>query len=102
MAAESGDTEHAGLLMIAGQQAAFSFDFPLARRLARAVWDAGAGVEAGHLLGVMLDTLGEHEAGRRSCALSKPKRRPTRSVRESPRRVANLFRALDGPPMRKR
>src|SRR5204863_9991150 len=59
---ESGDTEHAGLLMIAAQQAGFSFDFPLARRLARAAWDAGAGVEAGHLLGGMLDTLREHEA----------------------------------------
>src|SRR5437667_410148 len=41
---ESGDTEHAGLLMIAAQQAGFSFDFPLARRLARAAGHAGAGV----------------------------------------------------------
>jgi len=92
---ESGDTEHAGLLTIAAHQAAFSFDFPLARRLARAAWDAGAGVEAGHLLGQMLDTLGEHEAAEEVLRVVEAEAHSDEDrARVSEARVANLFRGL--------
>ncbi|MFL6243838.1 MAG: AAA family ATPase, partial [Acidimicrobiia bacterium] len=92
---ESGDTEHAGLLMIAAHQASFSFDFPLALRLARAAWDAGAGVEAGHLLGGMLDTLGEHEAAEDVLRVVEAEAHTDEvRARVSEARVANLFRGL--------
>jgi AAA ATPase domain len=92
---ESGDTEHAELLMAAAQQAAFAFDFRLARRLARAAWDAGAGVEAGHLLGGMLDTLGEHEEAEYVLrAVEAEARGDDERARIAEARVGNLFRGL--------
>lgn len=92
---ESGDTEHAHLLMTAGQQAAFAFDFPLARRLAAAAWDAGAGIEAGHLLGNMLDTLGEHDAAEEVLrTIEAEARNDEERVQISEARVGNLFRGL--------
>ena len=92
---ESGDTEHAHLLMTAAHQAAFAFDFPLARRLAAAAWEAGAGVEAGHLLGGMLDTLGEHEAAEEVLRAIEPEARNNEErVQISEARVGNLFRGL--------
>jgi DNA-binding CsgD family transcriptional regulator len=95
---ESGDTDHAELLMTAAHQAAFAFDFPLARRLARAAWDAGAGVEAGHLLGVMLDTLGEHQEAEdvlRGAASEARTEQERAQIAEA--RFANLFRGLGRP-----
>ncbi|HMG28299.1 MAG TPA: LuxR C-terminal-related transcriptional regulator [Acidimicrobiia bacterium] len=92
---ESGDTEHAHLLMTAAHQAAFAFDFRLARRLAAAAWDAGAGIEAGHLLGNMLDTLGEHDAAEEVlCAVESEARTDEERVQISEARVGNLFRGL--------
>ncbi len=92
---ESGDTEHADLLMIAARQAGFAFDFRLARRLAAAAWDAGAGVEAGHLLGNMLDTLGEHEAAEDVLrAVEADARSDEERAQISEARVGNLFRGL--------
>ncbi|HMF04758.1 MAG TPA: LuxR C-terminal-related transcriptional regulator [Acidimicrobiia bacterium] len=92
---ESGDTEHAHLLMTAARQAAFAFDFPLARRLAAAAWEAGAGIEAGHLLGNMLDTLGEHDAAEEVLhAVESDARNDEERVQISEARVGNLFRGL--------
>ncbi|HYV60635.1 MAG TPA: LuxR C-terminal-related transcriptional regulator [Acidimicrobiia bacterium] len=92
---ESGDTEHAQLLMTAAHQAAFAFDFPLARRLAAAAWEAGAGIEAGHVLGNMLDTLGEHEAAEDVLRTVEAEARTDEErVQISEARVGNLFRGL--------
>ncbi|HKA94071.1 MAG TPA: AAA family ATPase, partial [Acidimicrobiia bacterium] len=92
---ESGDTEHAHLLMTAAHQAAFAFDFPLARRLAAAAWDAGAGIEAGHLLGNMLDTLGDHAAAEEVLrAVESDARTDEERAQISEARVGNLFRGL--------
>ena len=92
---ESGDTEHAHLLTVAAREAGFSFDFPLARRLARAAWDAGGGVEAGHLLGGVLDTLGEHEEAEEVLrAVEAEARSDEERAQISEARVGNLFRGL--------
>jgi DNA-binding CsgD family transcriptional regulator len=92
---ESGDTEHAQLLTIAAREAGFSFDFLLARRLARAAWDAGGGVEAGHLLGSVLDTLGEHEEAEEVLRVVEAEARTdVERARISEARVGNLFRGL--------
>jgi len=92
---ESGDTEHEHLLMTAARQAAFAFDFPLARRLAAAAWEAGAGIEAGHLLGNMLDTLGEHDDAEEVLrAVESDARNDEERVQISEARVGNLFRGL--------
>ena len=92
---ESGDTEHTELLMTAAHQAAFAFDFRLARRLARAAWDAGAGLEAGHVLGAMLDTLGEHEEAEDVLrAVEAEASTDEERVQIAEARVGNLFRGL--------
>ncbi len=92
---ESGDTEHTELLMTAAHQAAFAFDFRLARRLARAAWDAGAGLQAGHLLGAMLDTLGEHEEAEDVLrAVEAEASTDEERVQIAEARVGNLFRGL--------
>jgi DNA-binding CsgD family transcriptional regulator len=92
---ESGDSGHAELLMAAAHQAAFEFEFRLARRLARAAWDAGAGVEAGALLGVMLDTLGEHEDAEEVLrAAQSGARTENEQARIAEARCGNLFRGL--------
>ncbi|HEY3095955.1 MAG TPA: LuxR C-terminal-related transcriptional regulator [Acidimicrobiia bacterium] len=92
---ESGDTEHAELSMAAAHQAAFAFDFALSRRLARAAWDAGAGVEAGHLLGGMLDTLGEHEEAEDVLRIVESDARTDQERAQiAEARVGNLFRGL--------
>lgn len=95
---ESGDTEHAEMLTAAARQAGFAYDFYLARRLARAAWDAGGGVEAGHLLGGVLDVLGEHEEAdvvlraAESLAGTDEERAQIAEAR-----FANLFRGLGRP-----
>lgn len=92
---ESGDTGHTDLLIAAAHQAAFAFDFPLSRRLARAAWDAGAGVSAGHLLGGMLDTLGEHEEAEDVLrAVEAQARTDEERTQIAEARVGNLFRGL--------
>lgn len=92
---ESGDTGHADLLTAAARQAAFAFDFRLGRRLARAAWDAGAGIAAGHLLGEMLDTLGEHEEAELVLsAVEAEARSEEERARIAEARVGNLFRGL--------
>lgn len=95
---ESGDTKHAELLLAAARQAAFAFDFPLARRLGRAAWDAGAGVPAAHLLGVMLDNLGEHEEAEEVLRIAEPEARTDQERAQiAEARFANLFRGLGRP-----
>ncbi len=92
---ESGDSGHTELLMRAAHQAAFAFDFRLARRLARAAWDAGAGQDAGGLLGAMLDTLGEHEEAEDVLrAVEAEARTDEERVLIAEARVGNLFRGL--------
>jgi DNA-binding CsgD family transcriptional regulator len=66
---DGGGTVHADLMLEAARQAHFAFDHPLAERLARAAYDAGAKVPAGLLLAEVLIARGNHEASDRVLAV---------------------------------
>jgi DNA-binding CsgD family transcriptional regulator len=59
---DGGGFVHSDLMFEAARQAHFAFDHPLAERLARAAYDAGAKVPAGLLLAEVLIARGNHAA----------------------------------------
>ena len=83
------------VLLAAARQAHAAQDLRLMVRLAEAAAEAGAGVEAAHVLGVGLDGLGEHERAEEvlrdgQAAATTPRQRADLSIA----RADNLFRGL--------
>ncbi|MGQ0803139.1 MAG: ATP-binding protein [Actinomycetota bacterium] len=92
---EGGGATNPQVLLVAALRASFAFDYPLVERLARAAWDAGAGAEAGHLLGETLDTLGDHEQAEEVLREAEARVRDDKQrslVAQA--RASNLFRGL--------
>jgi DNA-binding NarL/FixJ family response regulator len=95
---EGGGVPDADLLLAAARQADYAADYALAERLARAAWDAAGLVEAGHLLGKTLDTLGDHRGAEAvleaaAGAASTEQERTLVALARSD----NLFRGLGDP-----
>ena len=92
---EGGGATDPQLLLVAAQRASFAFDYPLVERLARAAWDAGAGAEAGHLLGETLDTLGDHAQAEEVLRAAEAEVRDDKQrMLVAQARASNLFRGL--------
>jgi DNA-binding CsgD family transcriptional regulator len=92
---DGGGAGHPEVLVAAATQAHAAQDLRLSVRLAEAAFDAGAGVEAAHVLGVGLDGLGAHERAEEvlragEAEATSPRQRCDLSIA----RADNLFRGL--------
>ena len=92
---DGGGRGHPDVLIAAARQAHAAQDLRLMVRLAEAAQDAGAGVDAAHVLGIGLDGLGDHEQAEEvlragEAAATTARQRADLSIA----RADNLFRGL--------